>query len=86
MSRLVSRPATPVTRLGEPNTIAANKARDWLRSRNRKREVPLDLPTDGEEEREARHAGGEGQHVDRGLCTGGQTAGSPFARALAQDP
>ena len=35
-------------------TIAANKARDWLRSRNRKREVPLDLPTDGEEEREAR--------------------------------
>lgn len=29
-------------------TIAANKARDYLRSRNRKREVPIDAPVSGE--------------------------------------
>lgn len=54
-------------------TIAANKARDWLRARSRRHEVPLDAPIGG---------GDEGGESFGGLLTDNQT---PVEEALAAE-
>ena len=54
-------------------TIAANKARDWLRARSRRHEVPLDAPIGG---------GDEGGESFSGLLTDNQT---PVHEALHAD-